>query len=176
VLGAIPAQAAEYVHHLVSAEKATAAQGEYVPKFFRPQAYQTVRELCQAIVPADADAGGAIEAGAPEFIDLITSENTDYQLQLGGGLMWLDAVAVDRYGKPYLDCPPPARSEILDLIAYRSSLENDPSLGPGVEFFALLRSLTLDAFFTSEIGIHYLGYEGSQYLREFKGCPPVPEA
>jgi len=175
VLQVIPAQAAEYVHRMVASEKAKAPTTGYSPKFFPPAAYRTLVELCQTIVPADADSGGAIEAGAPEFIDLITSENPAYQLQLGGGLMWLDEATIDRYGKSYLDCAPEARREILDLIAYRANAVTNPGLAPGVEFFALLRTLTADAFFTSRIGIDYLGYMGNLYLTEFKGCPPVPE-
>jgi hypothetical protein len=34
--------------------------------------------------------------------------------------------------------------------------------------------MTSDGFFTSEIGIKYLGYIGSAFLKEFPGCPPVP--
>ena len=47
---------------------------------------------------------------------------------------------------------------------------------PGREFFAFLRNLTADGFFTSAIGIEYLGYIGNTYLAEFPGCPPVPES
>ena len=85
VLRVIPLEAAEYAHRMVSAEKASAKT--YAPKFFSAHDYKTLQTLCQTIIPADAETGGAIEAGAPEFIDLITSENKDYQLALGGGLM-----------------------------------------------------------------------------------------
>ena len=54
--------------------------------------------------------------------------------------------------------------------------KKDPSLGQGIEFFGFLRKLTADGFFTSEIGISYLGYIGNTYVTEFPGCPPVPEA
>ena len=64
-----------------------------------PQQYKTLQSLCETIFPADADSGGAIEAGAPEFIDLLTSENPEYQTQLAGGLKWLDSTCDDRYGK-----------------------------------------------------------------------------
>ena len=90
--------------------------------------------------------------------------------------MWLDAECMDRYGKAYLDCSPEQQKEILDLIAYRKNAEKDPSLSQGVEFFAFLREMTADGFFTSEIGIKYLGYVGNTYLLSFPGCPPVPEA
>jgi gluconate 2-dehydrogenase gamma chain len=178
VLRVIPLQAAEYAHRMVSAEKAAAKTGAYTPKFFSAHDYKTLQTLCQTIIPADdtgdVRSGGAIEAGAPEFIDLITSENKDYQLALGGGLMWLDDTCADRYGKPYLDCTADQQKEILDLIAYRKNAKQDTSLGPGIEFFALLRKFTADGFFTSEIGIKYLGYMGNKFLKEFPGCPPVP--
>jgi hypothetical protein len=130
--------------------------------------------LCDTILPADADAGGAIEAGAPEFIDLLTSENPSYQLQFGGGLMWLDSTCADRYGSLYVDCAPDQQREILDLIAYRKNADMDQGLTHGVEFFSLLRNFTLDGFFTSKIGIQYLGYIGNTFLTDFPGCPPVP--
>ena len=172
VLRVIPLQAAEYAHHLIEDEK-SAAPG-YAPKFFDAHQYKTLQTLCESIIPADADSGGAIEAGAPEFIDLLTSENTDYQKTLGEGLKWLDSTCTTRYGKGYLDCAPSQQKEILDLIAYRKSAESDESLVQPVEFFSFLRNFTADGFFTSKIGIKYLGYKGNTFLTEFPGCPPVP--
>jgi len=174
VLRVIPLEAAEYAHRMVRAEKSAAPDQAYAPKFFSAHAYKTLQALCQTIIPSDEDAKGAIEAGAPEFIDLITSENKDYQVWLGGGLMWLDNTSVDRYGKVYLDCSAAQQKEILDLIAYRKNARQDPGLGQGIEFFSFLRKLTADGYFTSEIGIEYLGYIGNTFLKEFPGCPPVP--
>jgi gluconate 2-dehydrogenase gamma chain len=181
-LHTVPAQAAAYAHSLIAAEKAQTQagahtgvkSGTYTPKFFPPQQYKTLQSLCESIFPADADCGGAIEAGAPEFIDLLTSENPEYQLKLGGGLMWLDSTCADRFGKAYLDCFPQQQKEILDLIAYRKNAASDPSLSQGVAFFSFLRDLTADGFFTSEIGIAYLGYIGNTFVNDFPGCPPVP--
>jgi gluconate 2-dehydrogenase gamma chain len=172
VLRTIPAQAAEYAHQMIAAEKA--ATKLYAPKFFAAHEYKTLQTLCQTIIPADADSGGAIEAGAPEFIDLLTSENMEYQVTLGGGLMWLDSTCSDRYGKVYLDCSPQQQKEILDQIAYRNSAATDDRLSQGVEFFSFLRNMTADGFFTSEIGIKYVGYIGNTFLKDFPGCPPVP--
>jgi gluconate 2-dehydrogenase gamma chain len=173
-LHTVPVKAAEYVHSQIAAEKAQAKTGEYSPKFFPPEQYKTLQSLCETIIPADADCGGAIEAGAPEFIDLLTSENANYQLKLGGGLMWLDSACADRYGNAYLNCTAQQQKEILDLIAYRKNEVNDPSLCQGVAFFSFLRDLTADGFFTSEIGIQYLGYVGNTFVNDFRGCPPVP--
>lgn len=176
VLRVIPLEAAEYAHRMVHAEKAAAETHAYAPKFFSAHDYKTLQTLCQTIIPSDDTSKGAIEAGAPEFIDLITSENKEYQVALGGGLMWLDHTCLDRYGKAYLECTPAQQKEILDLIAYRKNAKKDPSLGQGIEFFSFLRKLTADGYFTSEIGIEYLGYIGNTFVKEFPGCPPVPEA
>jgi gluconate 2-dehydrogenase gamma chain len=174
MLNTIPAKAAEYAHHMVMSEKAAAANGVYAPKYFSAHQYKTLQTLCETILPADGDSGGAIEAGAPEFIDLISSENVEYQVKLGGGLMWLDEICIDRYGKVYLESTPEQQKEILDLIAYRKNAKVDSSLSQGIDFFSFLRNMTADGFFTSKIGIEYLGYIGNTYLTEFKGCPPVP--
>ncbi len=171
-LGVIPLEAAEYAHALVAAEKRSGAGG-YKPKFFSPHQYKSLRMLCETIVPADGESGGAIEAGAPEFIDLLTSENPEYQLKLGGGLMWLDSRCADRYGDVYANCKTEQQKEMLDLIAYREHAEKDSSVAQGVEFFSFLRNLTADGFFTSKIGIQYLGFVGNTFLTDFPGCPPV---
>jgi hypothetical protein len=174
VLRVIPVQAAEHAHRMVAMDKAADTAGQYQPKFFPANQYKTLQALCQTIIPPDGETGGAIEAGAPEFIDLLTSENAEFQLTLGGGLMWLDETCGDRYGKAYLDCSAAQQKEILDLIAYRKNALADPSISQGVEFFSFLRNLASDGFFTSAIGIKYLGYVGNTHLKEFPGCPPVP--
>jgi gluconate 2-dehydrogenase gamma chain len=150
VLQLIPLAAAEHVHRMVKQEKAETPAGEYKPKFFPPHQYATLRSLCDAIIPADEKSGGAIQAGAPEFIDL--------------------------FGNPYLSCTTEQKTQVLDLIAYRKNALSDPSLSQGVEFFAFLRNLTTDGFYSSEIGIADLEYIGNTFVREFPGCPPVPEA
>ena len=176
VLQVIPAEAAAFVHQAVRKEKATAPAGKYAPKFFSAHQYEMLNWLCDTIIPKDEHSGGAVEAGAPEFIDLLTSENPEYQLKLGGGLAWLDSTCTDRYGKPFLECPVEQRKELLDLIAYRKNGKQDPTLSQGVAFFAFLRNLTCDGFYTSKIGIADLGYMGNESRHEFPGCPPVPEA
>jgi hypothetical protein len=154
--------------------KAGAPSTDYSLRFFSPHQYRTLRLLCQTIIPPDDSVGGAIEAGVTEFIDLITSESRLYQLKLGGGLMWLDAVCRVRYGNDFVDCEARERQQVLDIISNREIAKNSPPFNQGIEFFALLRKFTVDGFFTSEIGIGYLQYIGNTYLEEFPGCPPIP--
>jgi len=175
-LSVIPAEAAALAHQMVHKEKATAVAGKYAPKYFSAKQYETLTALCDTIIPKDEKSGGAVEAGAPEFIDLLTSENEDYQLALGGGLMWLDNFCVDQHEHAFLECTPEQKKEVLDLIAYRKNAKADPSLSQGVVFFAFLREMTCDGFYTSKIGIADLEYIGNVALAEFPGCPPFPSA
>lgn len=171
VLRVIPLQAAEHAHHMIETENAA---GPYTPKFFDAHAYKTLQALCQVIIPRDADSGGAAECGAPEFIDLLASENSDYQKPLKDFLTWIDAECSKRYGKAWIECEMAQQMEILDLVAYRKNAEQDASLVWPVYNFGFLRNFVADGFFTSKIGIRYLGYKGNTYLADFPGCPPVP--
>ena len=175
VLQMIPVKAAELAHDMIQKEKASSATGAYSPKYFSPRQYQTLLVLCAAIIPKDEVSGGAVEAGTPEFIDLLTSENEEFQGIFGGGLMWLDNFCADRYERTFLACSPQQQKEVLELIAYRKNAKTDPVLSQGVAFFAELRKLTCDGFYTSKIGIEDLKYIGNTALAEFPGCPPLPE-
>src|SRR5208283_4995395 len=75
VLRVIPAEAAALAHQMVHEAKAASLAGKYTPNFFPPHQYATLVILCGTIIPKDEKSGGAVEAGAPEFIDLLTSEN-----------------------------------------------------------------------------------------------------
>ncbi len=173
VLQVIPAKAAEYIHQMVHKEKAAAPAGKYTPKYFSAPQYATLIALCDFIIPKDEKSGGAVEAGAPEFIDLLTSENPEYQLKLG--LFWLDGFCTDRHANVFVECTPEQKKEVLDLIAFRKNAKQDVAISQGVAFFSFLRRLTCDGFYTSKIGIADLGYIGNTSVREFPGCPPVPD-
>jgi hypothetical protein len=89
--------------------------------------------------------------------------------------MWLDNFSDDRFQLGFLQCTPEQQKEALNLIAYRKNAKSDPSLSHGVAFFAKLRLMTCDGFYSSKIGIEDLKYIGNTALAEFPGCPPLPE-
>lgn len=149
--GAGLAQGQEHVHQ-------AAPEPRKAPIYFAEGPYKLLADLCERIVP------GAREAGVAEFIDLLASENEEYRRQLSGGLLWIDATCADRHGKPFLECAAADQKQLLDEIAFRGD-------SPGVVFFAFLRDLTLDGYFTSRVGIDYLAYRGNGALAEFRGCP-----
>jgi hypothetical protein len=56
---------------------------------------------------------------------------------------------------------------MLDQIAYRENRRQDPSLGPGIDFFTWVRKMVADGYYTSPIGIKDLGYLGNTALTHF---------
>jgi gluconate 2-dehydrogenase gamma chain len=165
--GMIPA-AAQHVHEMAAEEKSTTG-GVYKPKAFNDHEYKTISRLCDLIFPPDEHSKGAVDAGAPEFIDLLSSANEEMAAIYTGGVGWLDREMTRRYGKTFVDASSADQTAMLDLIAYRKN--ETPELGPGIRFFDWIRKMTADAYYTSPIGIADLGYMGNKGMAKFE----VPE-
>ncbi|MEX2260642.1 MAG: gluconate 2-dehydrogenase subunit 3 family protein [Bryobacteraceae bacterium] len=162
----LSAQAAQHVHQAVAEQKKS---GPYKPKCFTAHEYRTLQKLADLIVPADEKSKGAIEAGAPEFIDLLASNNADLAAIFTGGLAWMDREMERRHKANFVSATPEQQTALLDAIAYR---KNDaPEIAPGIRFFAWARNMTVDAFYTSRTGVDDLGYKGNGSMSEFS----VPE-
>jgi hypothetical protein len=166
--GVLSAEAAQHVHHAVAQEK-RAAGGPYRPKYFNAQEWRTLVRLTDRIIPSDEHSPGAVAAGAPEFIDLLCSQNAELAAIYTGGLAWLDREMERRHGKPFAEATPEEQTALLDLIAYRKN--DGPELGPGIRFFDWARKMTVDAYYTSKVGMADLGYQGNAGMTEFK----IPE-
>ena len=163
--GGLSSDAAQHVHHEAAAVKKKTA-GVYKPRLFNDHEYRTVRRLAELIIPADDVSGSALEAGAPEFIDLIGSHNEELATQLTGGIGWLDRASERRAGKAFIDASPAEQTAVLDTIAYsaKATAENRP----GVVFFDWMRRLTADAFYTSPVGVKDVGYKGNKGMTVFQ--------
>ena len=161
---AVSAEAAQHVHQAVSQEKA-AAKGAYVPKCFTKSEYATLRRLAELIIPADERSKGALEAGAPEFIDLLAGNNGELAAIYTGGLAWLNEQMKDRNGADFVNASPQQQTAMLDLIAFEE--KSSPELAPGTSFFRWVRNMTVDAFYTSKIGMDDLGFKGNGAMSQF---------
>ena len=162
--GQLSLEAAQHVHGLAAQEKA--AHGVYKPKGLNAHEYKTLAKLADYIVPAEGDSGSATDAGAPEWIDLMSSENPELLAIYTGGIAWLDHAMQLRNAPNFVDATPAQQTAILDLIAYRKN--ESPELGPGIKFFEWARKMVVDAYYTSPIGIKDLGYMGNTALRKFE--------
>jgi hypothetical protein len=197
--GAFPAlsrAAAAHVHGAVAQERAGAGDAAYQPKAFLPHEWRLLRLLAEMIVPADGTSGSALDAGAPEFIDLLASNNPRLQRIFTSGMLWLDHEMRRRNGVTFVEAGEPERAAMLDdLAAEHSGDDPDPGypsytdseqyarfsvypntppgeVAAGVAFFGWVRRLVVDAFYTSPVGWTDVGYQGNEVVRTFQ----VPRA
>src|SRR5438045_635154 len=159
----VSAEAAQHVHNAVSDVKKS--QGPYKPKCFTASEYKTLQRLADMIIPADEHSPGALAAGAPEFIDFLSSQSHELAEIYTGGFAWLDHEMNRRYSAGFTGATPEQQTAMLDLIAYRKN--DSPELGPGIRFFNWVRNMTVDAFYTSKVGMDDLGFMGNGAMAEF---------
>ena len=161
--GAFNVEAARVVHAL--AGEAHGQTGGYSPAALDDHQYRTVVRLAELIVPADAGGGSAVDAGAPEFIDLLCSQNPDLLRIYTDGLAWLDTAARRAHDRPFVGASDTQQRELLDGLVAAERGEPSPSdLGAGVGFFHWIRMMTVDAYYTSPIGIADVGFQGNRVL------------
>src|SRR5260370_35555722 len=163
-LGGVSLEAAQHVHGVATQEKA--ASGVYKPKGLNAHEYGTLQKLADLIIPSDERSPGASAAGAPEFIDLLASQNPQLLAIYTGGIAWLDYTMQRRSLSDFLSAKPEQQTALLDLIAYRKN--ESAELGPGIHFFEWARRMVVDAYYTSPIGIKEVGYLGNTAVAKLK--------
>lgn len=186
--GVLDLASGQHVHKAVSHEKQRS--GEYTPQAFHAGEYETLQRLSELIIPADDHSGSALDAGAPEFIDLLSSQNQELADIFVSGIFWLDREMGRRSSSRFKDASGEEQTRLLDDLAdeadgseevlrgFRAGAEYagfkdytarpDRRLGPGARFFVWARRLIVDAFYTSAIGFEEVGYKGNRYLTEYE--------
>jgi hypothetical protein len=137
-------------------------------KFFTEEEHKTVIEMSELIIPADESSPGAKAAGVSQYIDLIVSESNDLTKQTWrDGLAAINKMSRDRTGVAFAAATLAQQTELLKEI---SKNEKSPQTLEE-RFFRTIKNMTVDGYYTSEIGIHKeLRYKGNSYLTEFTGC------
>ena len=150
----------------------SAAEGTpFAPKFFTAAEYRTVRVLADMIIPRDERSGNASDAGVPEFMDFTLMDRPNYQNWMRPGLAWINAQSTTRFGKPFADATEAQRSAILNDIAWPARAP--ASMADGVGFLNRFRDLTATGFWSSQIGVKDLKYQGNIFATDWNGCPPA---
>lgn len=187
--GMLDLDAAQHVHTENASEK---AKGAYKVKAFQPGEYKTLQRLAELIVPKDEVSGSGLDAGAPEFIDVLCSQNETLASIFHGGLAWLDAEMRKRHGAVFVSAAPQQQTAMLDLLVEAGRVEasrqgeelvyaksptykdfsgytvhRSSDFGPGIVFFDWVRKMTVDAFYTSPMGMKDLGYMGNRAYSKY---------
>ena len=177
---------AQHVHQAASEMKGSLAG--YQRQALTEHEWETVTALAELIVPADSGGGSAVDAGAVEFIDLLCSGNDALKWIYTGGISWLDAEMRVRYGKMFTEAGETERKGMLDaIVAEEAEILSHPTasgegayarfkdyqawnrseMGAGVAFFDWVRKMSVDAYYTSPMGVKDLGYLGNGAMSEY---------
>lgn len=162
--GVVDRVAAQEVHQMAS-QASSASGGAYKPQALSPHEYQTLERLTDLIIPVENGAPGAVAAGAAAWIDMLLSGNDQLKERYVTGLAWLDKAMKPRGAADFVSASPAQQTALLDLIAYRRN--QSAELDPGIQFFIWARRMTVDAFYTSEIGIRDIDYRGNTALPSY---------
>ena len=163
---------AQQAHHQATSAQAAAKKTAtaFRPKFFTRHEYATVNVLVDIIIPKDERSGSATDAGVPQFMDFMMTDQPARQTAMRGGLAWIDRECLTRFDKNFVSCTAAQRTQVLDDIAWPQKAK--PEFAHGVAFFNSFRDLTASGFFTTKMGIEDLQYMGNRYVPEWTGCPP----
>ena len=137
-------------------------------KFFTASELAAITILADIIVPKDGVSGSASDAKVTDFIEFIVKDMPGHQIPMRGGLRWLEMQSLNRFEKSFSAITEPQRIKIIDEIAYPDKAK--ANMQQGVAFFNLMRNLTLTGFYTSEIGVKDIGYEGNR-PNQWNGVP-----
>jgi hypothetical protein len=107
---------------------------------------------------------GALQAAVPAWIDALLNVNDTLKGKYAAGLTWLDSAMTMRGARDFASATPAQQTALLDLIAFKKN--SSPDLDAGIEFFTLARRMTVDGFYTSEMGIEDIIPQGR---------PPQPQ-
>jgi len=132
----------------------------FASKFFSNDELLILDKLCNLILPPN-DFGSIKEAEVVQLIEFMAKDIPSYQDPLKKGLDWINNESNNRFNNLFIDISYSSQKEIIDEIAYYDPNENMNNLPESVQWFNLLRNLTMTGYFTSEVGIKELGYKGN---------------
>jgi Gluconate 2-dehydrogenase subunit 3 len=143
-------------------------QGVEKPRFFTPTELATVTVIAELIIPADEHSPGATASSVPAFIDNMISESAEEtQAFWRDGLAAVERLSHELFGNIFTAVNPEQQANLLKSLARN---ERQPKTIAD-RFFIAIKSMTVDGYYTSEIGIQQeLRYKGNTYMREFIGC------
>ena len=130
---------------------------KYKLRFFTAEENALLDQLMEMVIPADAHSPGARAAQVSLFADLMVATSGEaIRKQWRQGLRLIEEEA--------------AQSSLAEALAKAAAHEEHPTTNLE-HFFAELKRMTVNGYYTSEIGIHRdLEYQGNTYLNQFPGC------
>lgn len=155
--------------HAHAAASVIAAQS-WAPRTLTAHQNELVVVLSELIIPA-TDTPGAMAVHVNRFIDQVL---TDAEPQVRGsfaqGLTWIDARSRALFkAKDFLGASAEQQKTLLTRLSAEGNPDKEEAIGR--DFFEAIKSMTINGYYTSEIGLRKeLGDNGQLFLPQFQGC------
>lgn len=177
-----------HAHHAGRIEDARekAADPSGAPEFLDAYTYGMLETLGERLVP------GASVAVCARFIDRLlavgtTEEGQEFLTALGA----IDGAARERFAAPWTDLTGAQQVELLDGLSMAAPGREAPPWTPGTSVAEHLsrtresegapltlrdrldhvKGWVMGAYYSSEVGLRELGYDGPVFADSFPGCP-----
>jgi hypothetical protein len=167
-LGALAVQQA----HAHVADAAIAAQ-DWTPRVLNARHNDAVVALTELIIP---DTGptpgtpGAKAARVNRFVDSVLHDAPPADREtFVKGLAWIDSRSKTLFGKDFLAASAAEQTALLTRLSREGNPDGEDPIG--TEFFQAIKVLTINGYYTSEIGLRQeLGDDGQLFMLQFPGC------
>ncbi|MGH9308957.1 MAG: gluconate 2-dehydrogenase subunit 3 family protein [Vicinamibacterales bacterium] len=154
--------------HTHAAQAAIAAQ-EWAPKVLSAPQNELVVTLTELIIPA-TDTPGAKAARVNRFVDFVLQQAPpEERKKFVTGLALIESRSKAVLKKDFLAAPPEEQVRLLTRFSAIDNPDKEPAAAR--DFFQALKSMTIDGYYTTEIGLRQeLGDNGQLFLPQFQGC------
>ncbi len=170
---ALPAVAAAHpmARHLADSGGMEQAYGKaaldpWTAAFLDPHQNETLIVLAERIVP------GSTEAHVNRLVDLLVSvDSLQVQREFLGSLAAFETAALRRYSRPFIKLSENEQNQIISAAATEDSEAAAKGDATGMRgHFENLKSWIAGAYFSTEAGMKYLGWNGQYFFTSFPGC------
>lgn len=154
--------------HTHAAVAVIAAQN-WAPRTLTTHQNDLVVALTELIIP-QTDTPGAKAASVNRFIDqVLTDAQPAVRESFVRGLTWIDTRSRALSGGDFLGASPEQQTTLLTRLSAEGNPNKEEAIGR--DFFQAIKSMTINGYCTSEIGLRQeLGDSGQLFLPQFQGC------
>jgi hypothetical protein len=154
--------------HAHAADAAIAAQ-EWTPRVLTARQNDTVVALTELIIP-QTETGGAKAALVNRFVDTVLNAAAPGDREkFTKGLAWIDGRSKALFKRDFLGASAAEQTALLTRLSAEGNPDKEEPIG--TEFFQAIKVMTINGYYTSEIGLRQeLGDDGVLFMPQFVGC------
>lgn len=155
--------------HAHAAAAVIAAQN-WAPRTLTAHQNEVVVSLTELIIP-QTETPGAKGTNVNRFIDhVLTDAQPQVRESFVRGVTWIDARSRALFkAKDFLGASPEQQMTLLTRLSAEGNPDKEEAIGR--DFFQAIKSMTINGYYTTEIGLRQeLGDSGQLFLPQFQGC------